>query len=271
MIDRVTIVGPGRVGSALHRRCRDRGMEVHLVPRTGFDAWCASAEPVGQVLVIATKDDVLSAVAAKIAATRGADLRDVLVLHVNGSLGPEVLSPLHDRGAVIAAAHPFQTFGDDDPSALDGIGWGVACEPAAWHHVCEFVERTGGIPWLLTDLSHERKRRYHAAAVAASNFTYAAYELARRLAREADIPAEVFLVPIMERTFLNAREALRQGAGFAVTGPIVRGDVEGVQRQLEAIPSEDRDLYRNLARALLDVVSDTLDDDTRRRIGDVIA
>ncbi len=270
MIDRVTIVGPGRVGRALYHRCGERDMHVHLVTRSGFDAWCTSTEPAGQVLVIATKDDVLKDVAAKIAATRGADLGDVLALHVNGSLGPEVLSPLHMCGARTAAAHPFQTFGDDDPTALDGIGWGVACEPAAWHDVCEFVERTGGIPWLLTDLSHERKRRYHAAAVAASNFTYAAYELARRLAREADIPADVFLVPIMERTFLNARQALRDGAGFAVTGPIVRGDVDAVQRQLDAIPTEDRDLYRSLARALLDVVGDSLDDETRMRIGNVI-
>lgn len=271
MIDRITIVGPGRVGRALARRCRERAIDVTLVTRAEFDAWCASTDPVGEVLCITTKDDVLADIAERIAARRGADLRDVLVLHVNGSLGTEVLAPLTRTGARVAAAHPFQTFGDDDPTALDRIGWGVMCAADAWQHVCEFVERTGGIPWLLTDVSHERKRRYHAAAVAASNFTYAAYELARRLAREADIPADVFLVPIMERTLHNATQALREGAGFAVTGPIVRGDVEAVRRQLEAVPVEDRDLYRNLARALLDVVGSGLDDATRAQIANVIA
>jgi hypothetical protein len=43
----------------------------------------------------------------------------------------------------------------------------------------------------------------------------------------------------------------------------MRGDVDAVERQLEAIPSEARPLYCHLSRALLDVVSETWDPELR--------
>jgi predicted short-subunit dehydrogenase-like oxidoreductase (DUF2520 family) len=263
MITRVTIIGRGRVGGAIHHRLHDRGVDTAVVRRDGFDAWCNGRDPVGEILIIATKDDVLRAVVERIVERRGGDLQNVLVLHVNGSLGTELLSPVHEVGALAAATHPFQTFGDDDPSALDEIGWGVQCDDAAWQRTREFIELLGGIPWLMTDVSHERKRRYHAAAVAASNFTYAAYELARRLADDADIPADVFLIPIIQRTLKNASEALEKNRPFAITGPLMRGDVDAVRRQFESIPTEERDLYRHLSLALLHVVGGGLDPETR--------
>ncbi|MCX6141203.1 MAG: DUF2520 domain-containing protein [Candidatus Kapabacteria bacterium] len=266
MISHVTIIGRGRVGGAIYNRLIESKVKTTVVRRDAFDAWCAGKDSIGDVLIIATKDDVLRSVVARIVEKRGNDLGGVLVLHVNGSLGSEILSPVQAVGALAAAAHPFQTFGNDDPSALDGIGWGVQCDDAAWSTTRSFVELVGGIPWLLTDVTHERKRRYHAAAVAASNFTYAAYELARRLAEDADIPADVFLIPIMQRTLRNASDALEQSRPFAITGPLMRGDIGGVHRQLESIPFEDRDLYRHLSLALLRVVGGGLDEETRKEM-----
>lgn len=258
----VTIVGKGRVGGAIHRRCIERGLHVTVVERQAFETWCSESAPIGDVLIIATKDAVLPMVVERIVATRAHDLKGVLVLHLNGSASVDVLSPFHGVGAITSAAHPFQTFSNDDPTALDSIAWGVQCDERAWHGTRELVEMLGGVPWLLTDMSHDRKRRYHAAAVAASNFTYAAYELARRLAVDADIPADVFLIPIMKRTLENASDSLKSQTAFSVTGPLARGDVAGVRRQLESVPANDRDLYRHLSLALLHVVADTLDEQT---------
>lgn len=269
MLD-LTIIGRGRVGGALEQRARERGHHVSVVERGAFDAWCAGSQPIGSALIIATKDDVLPHVVDTIARSRGEQLRDVIVVHVNGSLGTDVLMSMQQHGAHCAAAHPFQTFGSADPSALDGIGWGVESDDAAWSVVRELIASLGGVPWRFTDMSHDRKRRYHAAAVAASNFTYAAYELARRLAHAADIPADVFLVPIMQRTLHNATSALGDNEPFAITGPIMRGDVDAVQRQLEAIPEEDRALYCHLSRALLDVVATHWSEQQRRAMEHVL-
>lgn len=261
MIGHVTIVGHGRVGGAIASRLRERNVRVDVVTRAGFEQFLHATEPLGDILVIAVKDASMPDVIERTSRERASSLSGVTVLHVNGSLGNGVLAPFQEYGAHIAAAHPFQTFRDADPTALDGIGWG--CEwsvvDGRWSVVQEFVRLTGGVAVELTDTSDEGKRRYHASAVAASNFTYAAYELGRQLAESVQIDPMIFLVPIMQRTMQNAVDAMQHHEAFGVTGPLVRGDVEGVQRQLMAIPEDLRPLYRQLSLALLEVVGGTLE------------
>lgn len=256
---RVTIIGAGRVGGALAARLRTKQVDVHTVNRQLYMDWLKSNEPLGDAIIVAVKDADLISVIDKIAGYRAHHFNGVLALHVNGSHGKDALTSWKTDGALIAAAHPFQTFSDQDPSALDGIGWGVDADDGVWPLVKQFVELTGGFPSRLKDPSNIAKRRYHAAAVAASNFTYAAYELARRLADDVGIDPERFLVPIMRRTLENAADAIHDEEPFAVTGPLVRGDVDGVRHQLAAIPDELKPLYRSLSFALLDVVAGRLD------------
>jgi len=259
---RVTIIGAGRVGGALAARLRNKQVEVRTVDREQYMDWLKSDEPLGDAIVVAVKDADLISVIDKIAGYRAHHFSGVLALHVNGSHGKDALTSWKTDGAVIAAAHPFQTFSDQDPSALDGIGWGVDADDVAWPLVKRLVELTGGFPSRLADPSIIAKRRYHAAAVAASNFTYAAYELARRLADDVGIDPERFLVPIMRRTLENAADAIHDEEPFAVTGPLVRGDVDGVRHQLAAIPDELKPLYRSLSFALLNVVADRMEAET---------
>ncbi|RPI67066.1 MAG: DUF2520 domain-containing protein, partial [Ignavibacteriae bacterium] len=256
MIGHVTIIGHGRVGGAIAARLHERNVRVDVIDRDHFEQFLHSSAPIGDILVIAVKDASMPDVIERTARERASSLGGVTVLHVNGSLGRDVLAPFQQHGALIAAAHPFQTFRDADPSALDGIGWG--CESSAVHRpssvvhrpmpiVDEFVTVTGGVAVELADTSDEGKRRYHASAVAASNFTFAAYELGRRLAESAQIDPMIFLAPIMKRTMHNAVDALQYHDAFGDTGPLVRGDVEGVKRQLMAIPEDLRPLYRQLS------------------------
>jgi predicted short-subunit dehydrogenase-like oxidoreductase (DUF2520 family) len=260
MTHRITIIGNGRVGGSIAHRLRNKNADVTLVSHAEFEAWLHDGD-VGTVLILAVKDAHMQGVIASVAAEKGETLRDVVAFHVNGSRGSAELAPWADKGAKVGAAHPFQTFAEVDPSALDGIGWGVEASEQSWTVIKDLVQTMGGHPVRLDDTSEIGKRRYHAAAVAASNFAYAAYELGRRLADSVHIDADVFLVPIMKRTFENAADALHDEDPFGVTGPLVRGDVEGVRQQIDAIPDDLKDMYRHLSLALLEVVKDRLDGD----------
>lgn len=260
MIRTVTIVGMGRVGGAIATRLRERGVTVHGIARQDFQTWLTTHGSIGQMLILAVGDAVMPSVVSAIASSSHS-LIDVIALHVNGSLRPYVLHPLTTIGATLASAHPFQTFATADASALDGIGWGVECTDDDWPHIDDFVHRTGGIPVRLTEMTDDRKRVYHASAVAASNFAYAAYELGRRLAAEAGVPADIMLPPIIERTYRNAANALQTDAPFGMTGPIVRGDVEALRKQYQAMPASLRTTYRHLALALIDIVRTSHSDD----------
>jgi predicted short-subunit dehydrogenase-like oxidoreductase (DUF2520 family) len=256
MVNSVTVIGNGRVGNAVRHSCESRhpsSSTPHtcLFPARTFLADVASTIiDRSDVIVLATKDAVLTEVVDKLAAHHSPVLDGALVLHVNGSIGTDILEPLTKHGALVAAAHPFQTFSDGDPNQLIGIGWGVDCQDAAWSLTEEFVHLVGGFPFRLSRTDAISKRRYHAAAVAASNFTYAAYDLARCLAEDVGIPAEQFLVPIMRQTLENAIDALKSNAPFPITGPLVRRDMEAVQRQLDAMPEHLKEQYVHLTEAL---------------------
>jgi predicted short-subunit dehydrogenase-like oxidoreductase (DUF2520 family) len=267
---RVTIIGHGKVGGTLASRLRSKNIEVRMVTHEAYMAWLESGEAIGDVLILAVKDEVMQSTIDKIAGYRAHHFDHVLAIHVNGAHGKDVLTSWATDGAAIAAAHPFQTFADQDPSALDGIGWGVDATDEAWPRVKEFVELTGGYPFRLKKTSDIDKRRYHAAAVAASNFTYAAYELARRLAEDVGLEPDRFLVPIMKRTLENAADAMHDDEAFTITGPIARGDVEGVRKQLAAMPDDAKRLYQCLSIALLDVVSGEIGEEKKAAIRAVL-
>ncbi|MDZ4744682.1 MAG: Rossmann-like and DUF2520 domain-containing protein [bacterium] len=278
MIKRVTIIGAGKVGSALATRLKHAVVDVRVVRHNEFDEWCASNEPTGDVVVIAVRDTDVKHVAEALircwqvgvennSMQTGRPASDspthdrfanTLVLHVNGSMRLDVLQACADAGARVGAAHPFQTFGDADESALDGIGWGIECADAEWPLMKEFVKLTAGVPYRLVLVDDEHKRVYHTAAIAASNYTYAAYEHARRLAQHAGIPLDVFLLPIMERTYRNAARAIEEDVAFPLTGPIQRGDVAAVTRQLASMPDAEKLVYIHLSLALLNINKTTM-------------
>lgn len=267
----VTVIGTGKVGGALCRRLINKGVSIHPVSHSGYEKWLNSDSPIGEVLILAVKDDVLNKILIEIKTNKGPVLNGVTVLHVNGSLGRDVLAMLESDGAHIAAAHPFQTFAEDDPSALDDIGWGIDASEGAMSTVKALVSFTGGVPVRLSDTSDAGKRRYHAAAVAASNFAYASYELARQLAEDVGIDPHVFLVPIMQRTFENAADAIHDGEPFGITGPLVRGDLAAVEKQLRAMPDHLRPMYKHLSLALLEVESLQLSSETKLALQKVFA
>src|SRR4029079_15909849 len=91
-------------------------------------------------------------------------------------------------------------------------------------------------------LADADKPLYHAGAAMASNFLVTLYRAAARLLEESNAPPEA-LVPLMQRTIEN---------GFALTGPIARGDWTTVEAHLRALEERAPDLvpfYRALAGA----------------------
>ena len=127
-----TIVGAGVVGRALNRRLESKKVSTLLINKAQYTTWIDSDIDVGDFLIFAVSDASLQQTIADIAKQRSEKLAGVLSIHVCGFLGKEILEPLSNAGALIAAAHPFQTFGSDDPTALDGIWGGVESTSDSW-------------------------------------------------------------------------------------------------------------------------------------------
>ena len=213
MIERVHVIGSGRVGSAFTARLRERGVVV------GADA--------PDVVLLCVPDTAIAEVARELPS------RDAWVGHVSGATPLAALEPQERRFSL----HPLQTFdGSGDPSQLDGAWAAISGDTAEALTVArELAETLGLHPFELADGD---RTLYHAGAVFASNYLVTLQRAAVRLG----VPAEG-LVPLMRGTIDH---------GFELTGPIARGDwatVEAHKQAIRAAQPELVELYETLAEA----------------------
>ena len=217
MIERVRVIGRGRVGSAIAGRLVERGVQL--------------VDDEADVVLLCVPDAAIGDVARGLAPGRA------WVGHVSGATRLSALAPHARRFSL----HPLQTFvRTRGPEQLDGAFAAVSGEtPEAVDVATELARVLGLEPFELAD---DRRALYHAGAAVASNYLVTLYRIAAGLLEEAGAPPEA-LVPLMRRTIDN---------GFELTGPIARGDWATVDAHLDAIRAarpEVESIYQVLAEA----------------------
>lgn len=239
---RITLVGPGRAGTALALAARAAGHDIVAVlarrPEAAAEAGARlggsrtsaldGGLPESDLAVIATRDDAIETVASRLAA--GAVGAEAIV-HLSGLTSVTALGPLAQRGAAIGSFHPLQTLPTPDVGAerLPGAWIAVTTSNALLRErLHAFAVSLAAHPF---DLADEAKPSYHAAAAAAANFPLAALGMAADLFRSAGVPFEAAR-PLVEAVVANAFEL---GPREALTGPVARGDVGTVEEQMWAV------------------------------------
>jgi predicted short-subunit dehydrogenase-like oxidoreductase (DUF2520 family) len=247
MFDSVTVIGAGRVGSAMTARLGERGVRVRCLGRGGGEAAQAEtgregavhprspghgrgceAAHAGDLCLLCVPDSAIADVARSIEP-------GPWVAHVSGATTLAALEPHERRFSV----HPLQTFTRArGAEQLDGAWAAVTAETDEARERALWLARTLGLePFSLAD---EARPLYHAAAAIASNYLVTLYRTASALFEQVAAPPEA-LVPLMRRTIEN---------GFELTGPIARGDWATVDRHVDALRASAPDLepmYRALA------------------------
>lgn len=216
---RVSVVGPGRLGRVMAAALGQAGYEVAGPLGRGEPA------PRADVALLCVPDaEIRTAAEAVVGSAR-------MVGHTSGATP---LSALATAGADQFGLHPLQTFtGDETPRHLLGVGCAMAgSSPAALDTARELALSLGMLPF---ELSDDRRPAYHAAASAASNFLVTLEAAAERLAGGAGLSApqaRTLLAPLVRSTVENWAE---MGPELALTGPVARGDEETVAAQRAAV------------------------------------
>jgi predicted short-subunit dehydrogenase-like oxidoreductase (DUF2520 family) len=260
------IVGAGRTGPALGLRLH-RAHAVGRMTITGRRASApalplftgdpppaeyrssiedAPADP--DAIVIAVPDRAIAEVAGRLAAI---DLpASIPILHTSGTHSGDVLQPLAERGHAVGSVHPLAAIADPISGAdrLAGATWGVEGGGAAGALAERIVHACGG---RALHVAPGGKPAYHAAAVFASNYAVTLLSVAERLMEQAGVPATEAR-PALTALAAGAVENLgARGPAGALTGPIVRGDVETVAMHLGRLSADERALYCLLGREAL--------------------
>lgn len=200
MIERVNVIGArGRVGAAVSARLAERGVLLD-----GDDP---------EIVLLCVPDRVIADVARELEP-------GPYVAHVSGATPLDALAPHVRRFSL----HPLQTFAHGlGPAQLDGAWGAVAAETTAAREVGHELASLLGLRAF--DLADDARALYHAGAVVAGNYLVTLRRAGGALLEAAGAPPEA-LEPLMRRVIEN---------GFALTGPIDRGDWATVERHLDAI------------------------------------
>ncbi|HST58238.1 MAG TPA: DUF2520 domain-containing protein [Longimicrobium sp.] len=260
------IVGAGRTGLSLALRLH-RAHAVGAMTVTGrrplapahplFDGDPPDAEyrnaihrPAADVdaLVIAVPDAAIAEVAERLASI---DLPpSIPVLHTSGSRSGDELRALAARGHPVGSAHPLAALADPISGAdrLAGATWGVEGEGAARALAERIVHACGG---RMLGIAPGGKAAYHAAAVFASNYAVALLGVAERLMEEAGVHAEDARTALAALAAGAVENVAARGPAAALTGPVMRGDVDTVLLHLARLSADERALYCLLGREAL--------------------
>lgn len=258
----LNLIGAGRVGGALGRLWAKAGVfEIQDALTQSLKSARAAVRAMNagravaaveemraaDLWLLATPDDAIAG-ACRILAGSNKLQPGNIVFHVSGATPSAELRPAQRRGARTAGVHPIKTFADTKAAArtFAGTYCGAEGDSRALRVLKPAFERIGARVFYIAP---EMKRVYHAGGVFACNYLAALIEVAVTCHGRAGIRRAVSLKAIEPMVRETVDAIFVQGPARALTGPISRGDVATVERQLEALQKWSGDmaaLYRGL-------------------------
>jgi predicted short-subunit dehydrogenase-like oxidoreductase (DUF2520 family) len=242
-MQRVTIVGRGRVGGALAANLRENA-EFEVAAPLGRHADLGRAADRADLVLLAVTDSSVGSVAASITPND-----DALFVHFAGSLTLDALAPHRRR----ASLHPLTPMPGDPVTAAGRLrgAWMAAAGDPGVSVLAEALEaRTFSV-------DESQRARYHATATIAASHVAGLMGQVARNAEVVGVPFAAYLD--LARSTLANVEAL--GPSAALTGPIVRADWDTVRAHLAALAAGDRAAYLALAAEAAKLAGTTLPDD----------
>ena len=163
-------------------------------------------------------------------------------MHCSGALSSEVFDSHSNRISV----HPVQTF-PDYLESLEGIYVGLEGGQISLDLIAGPLSSCGMNSFEIKG----DKLHYHAANVFMCNYLTVLLNIGQQLYASAGISREESLKiaePLIRSTLENN---LGKGPENSLTGPIARGDVDLINKQLDSLPEGLKKLYSELGRSAL--------------------
>ncbi|MEK6566821.1 MAG: Rossmann-like and DUF2520 domain-containing protein [Bacteroidota bacterium] len=268
----ICIIGTGNVGTTLALALRRRGHSIvaviskkkssakrcaKLVGCKNYSTHILSLPHKSDFILMALPDDCVQTVARQLSRLN-IDYRRTYVAHTSGVHSSEALRQVREAGASVFSFHPMQTFSRIAPiearlASLSGIRFGFEGDKSSKGFASRIARDLRG---RLMPIPKEAKILYHLACVFASNFTVS-------LLGAVEMIGSAFLKKQDFRGFKKLVETSVENA-FAVTptkaltGPIVRGDLDTIRLHVRELKKKQKDLlplYRELGLLALRIAN----------------
>ena len=249
---KIVIIGSGNLATQLSMALKDAGKEiVQIFSRTEEHAseladklGCAHTtnpdeiDKNADIYIFSVKDDALGHLAASICKDRP----NALFLHTAGSVPMDIFK---GHAQYYGVLYPMQTFSKNRRVDFREIPCFI--EASSEESLATIRYLAESISGHVVDCDSEKRKKMHLAAVFACNLTNHCYRLAERVLEAEQIDFNLFL-PLIDET---AKKVTEMSPKDAQTGPMVRYDVEVMNRQLALIPDDlTRQIYRLMAESI---------------------
>ena len=254
----IGIIGAGRVGSALAIALSEKNFPVCLANRhkesADFIASVSKARSISiedaarcKVVLLTVTDSAIKSVAKQIADFVS---KEQVVIHTSGALSSKEISFLNAR---VGSLHPLKSFANPEDAAksLKGTIFTFEGSKKAEEAAKKIVSIVNG---RFIKINPNDKVLYHLAAVLTANYTVTLFSLSQKILTSigfSDEDAKESLLTLVKGVVRNIE---KNGVDNALTGPILRGDVETIRMHLNAIKDKTlKDIYIFLAFATLKI------------------
>lgn len=267
MID-VAIIGAGNLGTALGYALSRKGYRIKALSCQTLPSARKSLQIVGKgkaftdnlqaakqgkLIFICVPDSEITKVIKELTQS-SIPWKEKYVFHCSGLVSAEALKPLKVKGASTASFHPVQSFSQKKGGAkqFEGIYFGLEGDKRALELAQKIARHLGGYSIIIRG---KDKALYHAACSVASNHFIVLMDVAVSLLKfigfEEKQASEIVL-PLIQGTLQNIKEF---DAESSLTGPIIRGDQESVEKHLDALRKYPGyfEIYRSLATQALEI------------------
>lgn len=265
----ISFIGAGKVGTSLGIYLKNNHFNIlGYYSRSFLSAKKASGlttsiafEHIWEALeadlvFITVNDDAITTVTNNIAHF-GNHYDHKIFVHTSGALTSTPLEILKNKTSHVVSIHPIQAFTDINSSVaqLKNTVFSIEGDPECIPTLKTLLDECGN-KYLMLDKT--QKPLYHAGACVLSNYLVAllsyGFSMLTHIGLPEDLAIESFF-PLIASTLDNVKHF---GPADALTGPIARGDLETIQKHLEAFDLNNfnnTELYKVMGLSTLELAN----------------
>lgn len=179
-------------------------------------------------------------------------LQGKIICHCSGSLASTVFTGIAAMGAYGYSVHPFYAVSDKYQSYKELSNAFFTIEGST--EKMDLIESIlDGCHNRFRVIDADKKTKYHAAAVCASNLMTGLIDMAAEMLTECGFTKEEAFSAFTPIVMGNIKNVLEKGPEDALTGPVERCDTKTVIRHLNELSEDEREIYRLLSRRLVNI------------------
>lgn len=260
---RIGFIGAGKVGFSLGRYFKEHHMDVSGYYSRNPSSAKAAAQftqtqffdkleyVVGESEVIFTTvpDTMISVVWEQL---KQHQIKEKIVCHCSGALTSDIFSDMDVFQVYGYSIHPLFAIHDHFNSykELSKCLFTIEGNEKYLAYFKVLFEEIGNTVQIIPK---QEKVRYHMAAAMASNLMIALVHICNTQFELCGFTAEGARKALTPILLSNMQHIIEDGCVSALTGPLERCDIGTIQKHLEVLKGNEKEVYKTLSRALIEV------------------